>query len=145
MKLFLDNNLPPSLAKALDALVAPYNHQAAHLSEEFPTNTPDLEWIAALKEQGNCIILTNDSFKEYVAERKALAESGLVVFWLSGKQWGKLKLLEKNLSVLEWTSAILNHAEPALAEAMRTGKGSIWAMKYMPNRREYKFERERLA
>ena len=145
MKLFLDNNLPPALAKALNALLEPYYHQAIHLSEEFPTNTSDLEWIAALKEQGNCIILTNDSFKEYVAERKALAESGLVVFWLSGKQWGKLKLLEKNLSILEWTSAILNYAEPAIAEAIRTGKGSIWAMRHVPNNRKYKFEREQLS
>ena len=145
MKLFLDNNLPLSLAKALNALIEPYSHQAVHLQDEFEHNTPDLEWIATLKKQRNCIILSNDRFKEYAAERKALAESGLVVFWLTGKQWGKLKLLEKNLSVLEWTNAILNHAEPALAEAMRTGKGSIWAMKYMPNRREYKFERERLA
>ena len=144
MKLFLDNNLPQSLAKSLNALIEPYRHHAIHLSEEFPPNTPDLAWIAALKIQGDCIVLSNDRFKEYAAERKALAESGLVVFWLSGKQWGRLKLLEKNLSILEWTSAILDHAKPALAEAIRTGKGSIWAMKYIPNNRNYKFEREKL-
>ncbi|MDX9987377.1 MULTISPECIES: hypothetical protein [Thiothrix] len=145
MKLFLDNNLPPSLATALNAIIAPLQHQAVHLSEKFPRNIPDLEWISALGREGGWVILSNDRFREYAAERKALADSGLVVFWLSGKQWGKLKILEKNLSILEWTRAILEHAEPASVESKQTGKGSIWAMRHIPNRRKYEFEREKLT
>lgn len=144
MKLFLDNNLPPSLAKALDALISPYNHQAIHLSEKFPRNTSDLEWIATLKQEGGWIVLSHDQFKEYTAERKALADSGLVVFWLSGKSWNKLKLLEKNLAVLEWTKALLEQAEPAIRKAEQTGRGEAWSMKHTPNRRKYDFEKEKL-
>ena len=65
------------------------------------------------------------------------------VNWI--KQWGKLKILEKNLSILEWTRAILEHAEPASVESKQTGKGSIWAMRHIPNRRKYEFEREKLT
>jgi predicted nuclease of predicted toxin-antitoxin system len=64
LKLFLDNNLPPSLAKALDALIEPYNHQAIHLSEKFPRNTSDLEWIATLNREGGWVVLSHDQFKE---------------------------------------------------------------------------------
>jgi len=143
LKLFLDNNLPPSLAKALDALIAP-THQAIHLRDKFPPHTPDIEWIAVLKRESDWAILSQDQFRESAAERKALAESGLVVYWLSGKQWNKLPSLEKNLAVLEWTREILEHAEHAIREAQQTGKGSAWSIKYVANNRKRSFVKENL-
>ena len=144
MKLFLDNNLPPSLAKALDALIAPLHH-AVHLRDKFPVYTSDLEWIAVLKHEGGWAILSQDQFRESSAERKALAESGLVVYWLSGKQWNKLPLLEKNLAVLEWTQEILQHAEPAIRAAQKTGKGSAWSIKFVANNRRRLLVQEKLT
>ncbi len=142
MKLFFDNNLPPTLAKALDALITP--HHAVHLRDKFPTDTLDIAWIDILKQEGNWVIISQDQFKENTSERKALADSGLVVYLLVGKQWNKLPLLDKNLAVLEWTKAILAHAEPVLAEACKTGKGSAWSIKYAANNRKHVFIREHL-
>lgn len=143
MKLFVDNNLPPSLAKALDALITPY--RAVHLRDKFQPHTADLEWIATLKQEGQWAILSQDQFRESTAERKALAESGLVVYWLSGKQWNKLPSLEKNLAVLEWTREILEHAALAIREAQQTGKGSAWSIKYAANNRKRTLIRETLT
>lgn len=143
MKLFVDNNLPQSLAKALNALIAP-QYEAIHLREKFPHYIPDLEWIAALKQEGEWAILSQDQFKEKLAERKALAESGLVVYWLLGKSWNRLQSLEKNLAVLEWTKELLEHAAPAIREAQQTGKGSAWSIKYIANNRRRSFVRENL-
>lgn len=141
MKFFIDNNLPFSLAIALDILIQP-RHEAIHVSRKFSADTPDIEWISTLIQEGGWVILTHDGFKEYAIERKALVESGLVVYWLKGKQWNPLTLLDKNLAVLEWTKALLDHAQPALEKARTTGKGAAWSIRYKANNRRYSFDRE---
>lgn len=90
MKCLLDNNLPPSLAKALDALsIHQFSdlEQVIALREKFPSDTADIAWIQALGQEGDWFVLSADKFrKNGDLERKALRQSKLIVFCLS-KQW----------------------------------------------------------
>ena len=80
VKFFLDNNLPPTLAEAFNILIRPYEYSAIHLQTKFEPSTADIEWITTLSQEGDWAILTNDAFRQYKIERKALIESGLVVY-----------------------------------------------------------------
>ena len=46
MKMMVDENLPPALARALAALFAG-QHQIIHLRERFGAGTTDIEWMTA--------------------------------------------------------------------------------------------------
>ena len=144
MKIFIDNNLPQTLVKALHTLIAP-DHECVHLRDKFSENVSDLEWIEVLTKEGGWVILSQDKFtKSNKMERKALAKSGLVVYLLSGKGWAKLKSLKKNLAILEWTESLLDHAEPALKDAKSKGIGSAWSICYKANNRKYNIKSESL-
>ena len=60
MKFFVDNNLPPALAKALHALSEPEGHEACHLKEKFAQDTPDSDWIDTLSKEGGWSVITHD-------------------------------------------------------------------------------------
>lgn len=63
MKCLVDNNLPPALAKALDALSAskfPDLEQVIALREKFSPDTSDVTWIQSLGQEGNWFILSAD-------------------------------------------------------------------------------------
>lgn len=145
MKFFIDHNLPIPLAESLHALISPLGHKAIHLTVKFPANTPDVKWIQTLTQEKNWVILTQDLFRQHEAERKALIQSGLVVYWLKGKGWNRLQLVEKNLAVIEWTKAMIDHAEPVLSKAQQSGIGSAWSMRYKPNTRKFNFDSESLT
>ena len=59
MRFFLDNNLPPKLAKSLNALVEP-DHQIVHLKDRFAANTTDETWMSALASESDWIIISGD-------------------------------------------------------------------------------------
>jgi hypothetical protein len=55
LKLLLDHNLSPRLAKALDALFV--EHQILALRDKFSADVTDIEWIAGLdRESGNALM-----------------------------------------------------------------------------------------
>lgn len=67
MKCLLDNNLPPSLAKALDALsIHQFSdlEQVIALREKFPPDTADIAWIQALGQEGDWFVLSADQFRK---------------------------------------------------------------------------------
>ena len=86
----MDNNLPPALARALNALSANKFsdlEQVIALREKLPPDTSDVAWIQMLGQEGGWFILSADQFRKHGdLERKALRQSGLIVFCLS-KQW----------------------------------------------------------
>ena len=51
MKLALDENLPPSLARAAHALLQPEGGQAFSIPDRFGRGFADIDWIAALRPQ----------------------------------------------------------------------------------------------
>jgi len=83
LKLFLDNNLAPRIARSLNALFD--DHQIVALREEFAQNTPDVEWITALDRQGGWAVLTRDlHIRTRPHERAALDCARIVFFFLAG-------------------------------------------------------------
>jgi len=60
VRFFLDNNLPPRVARALHCLLDP-KHSAVHLKERFPQDTPDVDWLDALAGEPDWIILSADT------------------------------------------------------------------------------------
>ena len=114
MKCLLDNNLPPSLAKALDALsIHQFSdlEQVIALREKFPSDTADIAWIQALGQEGDWFVLSADKFrKNGDLERKALRQSKLIVFCLS-KQWSDQPYWEKSAHLLRWWPHIVEQAQ----------------------------------
>lgn len=85
MKFFVDNNLPPALAKALHALSEPSDHSVVHLKGKFSANAPDSDRIDALAQEGGWSVITHDKLNKGL-EREALRRAGLIVFFLD-KGW----------------------------------------------------------
>jgi len=58
LKLLLDHNLSPRLARALGALFV--DHQIVALRDKFPENIADIDWILELDRDGGWGVLTKD-------------------------------------------------------------------------------------
>lgn len=77
MNVFLDNNLSPRVARALD-MVAEVD--VRHLTEMFEPDTPDTDWLRSLRTTGHWAILTGDDrIHRRPHERRAVLEAGHVL------------------------------------------------------------------
>ncbi|MCH7674803.1 DUF5615 family PIN-like protein [candidate division KSB1 bacterium] len=81
MKFFCDNNISHRIAKALFILAQPT--EVIHLTDKFPTNTPDEEWIFKMKQEGYVIISGDSKIAKRPHQKKALIDSKLTVFFLA--------------------------------------------------------------
>jgi hypothetical protein len=86
LKLLIDHNLSPALARSLQPLFPQHTIEA--LRDRFPVNTTDLEWMTALDADGGWAALTRDQgIKRKPHERLALDRNKIVFFFLSGGAW----------------------------------------------------------
>lgn len=100
MKLLLDNNLPPVMARSIQLLVAGDGHIVVALRDRFPANTPDVEWLGTLGAEGGWSILTLDQMiARRPAERLALHRSQVTAYFMAAA-WQKLTTLEKTARLL---------------------------------------------
>lgn len=126
MKLLLDNNLPPRVARALHLLVEADGHTVTHLRDRFPSNTPDIEWLNTLGNEGGWAILSADMrIHKNRAEREAWRKSNTVAFFLS-RWWSKQKFTAIAARILmRWSDLEDQYrlvAAPAAFEVRSTGK-----------------------
>jgi hypothetical protein len=92
LKLLLDHNLSPRLAKALAVLFV--DHEIVALRDKFPQDATDIDWIAALDREGGWAVLTKDlRIRQRPHERAALDRSRIVYFFLAGA-WMKCTVEE---------------------------------------------------
>ncbi len=83
LKLLLDHNLAPRLAKCLQALFD--RHEIVALRDKFATDTPDVDWIRALDRDRGWAVLTRDlRIRTRPHERAVLDSSAIVYFFLAG-------------------------------------------------------------
>jgi hypothetical protein len=83
LKLLLDHNLAPRLARSLQALFE--EHVIVSLGEKFAVGTTDVEWIRALDREGGWAVLTKDlRIKTRPHERAVFDSSAIVFFFLAG-------------------------------------------------------------
>ena len=90
MKLLLDHNLSPKLARTLAALYVP-EHEIAALRDKFSPNVADVDWITALDREGGWAVLTQDLRIRTRPERAAMDRARIVFFFLAGA-WRKFKV-----------------------------------------------------
>jgi hypothetical protein len=92
LKLLLDHNLSPKLARALQALFD--DHEVVALRDKFGVQTSDEEWITALDREGGWAVLTKDlRLRTRPHERAAMDRSRIVYFFLAGA-WKKISVEE---------------------------------------------------
>ena len=93
MKLLIDHNISYRIARSLHALFE-LEHEIVALRDRFPDNTPDIEWIEELDQQGAWAVLTRDlRIRTRPHERKAMDASRIVFFFLAGA-WRKSDVAE---------------------------------------------------
>lgn len=106
MRILIDNNLSPHLARALAALSKPHQIDVEHIRDKFKANTPDIEWIDALSADGGWTVISQDRLTRNPLEREALRRSGLIAFILA-KGWTSLREWDKAWQLVRWWPRII--------------------------------------
>lgn len=109
MKFFVDNNLPPPLARAMHALCEPFGHETWHLKQKFSQDAVDPDWIAALSSEGGWSVITHDKLNKGL-EREALRRAGLIVLFLD-KSWSHQRFWDKAHNLVRWWPRIIDQSE----------------------------------
>lgn len=109
MKFFVDNNLPPALARALHALSESHGHSVVHLRAKFEPNAKDEDWIKALSSEGGWSVVTHDRLNKGL-EREVLSRAGLIVFFLD-KSWSKRTFWDISHTLVRWWPRIIEQSE----------------------------------
>ena len=92
MKLLVDHNLSPALARCLQPLFP--DHTVIALRERFATDVTDVEWITVLSAEGGWAVLTKDlRIRTRPHERHAMDTSRIVYFFLAAG-WKKFSVPE---------------------------------------------------
>lgn len=101
MKCFFDENLPPRLARALNALVSNSGIEVRALRDAFTPGTTDIEWITALSSSDEkCFIITKDRrIRKNRPELEAWKESGLQIVFMQ-KAWSGQALWDINWKLI---------------------------------------------
>lgn len=110
MKCLIDNNLPPSFAKALTALSVKEEIKVFSLREKFKENALDTEWIAELSKEKDWFIISSDRFNKSLLEKEALRQSGITAFILA-KGWQHIGYWEQAWSLVRWWPSIIGVAK----------------------------------
>ena len=113
MKVVLDENLAPALARALDALFKG-EHKVIHLRERFGRGITDQQWIADLSQDSQWIVISGDRrITRNRAEYQAFRNSRLIGFFLSkGLYKAKLaKQMERMLAMWDNIIALASSVE----------------------------------
>jgi hypothetical protein len=83
VKVIIDENLSPALARALSALFAG-EHEVVHIRDRFGPSVKDSDWIRQLSEGGHWLVISGDA---KIAKRKAelatFRNSRLIGFFLA--------------------------------------------------------------
>lgn len=83
MKILIDENLPPALARALNALFDG-DHEIAHLREKFGPGVKDIQWIGDLSREGRWIVIPADRrITRNKAEYATFQNSRLIGFFMA--------------------------------------------------------------
>lgn len=114
MKLLLDHNLSPKLARALQAIFD--EHTIVPLRDRFEKDTTDEAWISALDKEGGWAVLTKDlRIRTRPHERAVMDRSKIVFFFLSGS-W-------KNYAVAETAARLIRLVSKMAAQVELADRG----------------------
>ncbi|TPL71893.1 hypothetical protein FJ941_28315 [Mesorhizobium sp. B2-3-13] len=110
MKVVIDENLPPALARSLNALFAG-KHQIIHTRDRFGPKVTDVQWIGELSAEGRWIVISGDRrITRNKTEYNAFRSSNLVGFFLS-KGLNKSPIIKQMERLLALWQTIETQAE----------------------------------
>lgn len=114
MNFLFDHNLPPSWARALDALSNNKFEPGAvgdvvALKDKFLPNTTDAEWLKTLKDEGNWTVISGDTFRKNNAEKELVRSRGLNIFVLP-KIWTTQQHWARTVNLIAWWPKIVMQA-----------------------------------
>lgn len=111
MKVFFDHNMSAAMARAFRELFKG-EHDVITLPDKFERDTPDVDWINGLSDEGHWVIISGDRrITRNRAEYYAFRNSKLIGFFLSPglykskvtKQMERILALWDNIEVLART------------------------------------------
>jgi PIN like domain len=106
LKLLLDNNFSPRVARCLQALFAD-DHEIIALRDKFAEDTTDVEWIKTLDREGGWAVITRDlRIRTRPHERAALDRANVVFFFLAGA-WRKSTVEDTAARLIRWVPKIV--------------------------------------
>ena len=112
MRFFFDNNLPPRLARALNALADP-EHSVVHLKDRFAGNTPDLVWLPQLGTETDWVIVSGDlRIRKNPHELSAWKAAKHTTFFLKNA-WMALKFWDQAQKMVKCFPELVRQAERA--------------------------------
>jgi predicted nuclease of predicted toxin-antitoxin system len=102
MRLILDENLPPALARSLDALSSRDGHSVTHIRDLVGSGALDTTWIAAAAQEIDPVVVSGDRrmlTREH--ELRALRAHNLTTFIL-GPGWSDRTFWDKAWLLTRW-------------------------------------------
>jgi hypothetical protein len=118
VRVLLDNNISPLVARAINTLVEADGDRVVALRDEFPADAPDVQWIGELGRRGAWVVISGDvQITRRAAERAAWRSSGLVGFFFE-PSWSRFKNTEKAARLLLWWPRIREQAGLVAGGAM---------------------------
>jgi hypothetical protein len=110
VRFFLDNNLCPAFAPALTSLSKQEGCEVVHLSEKFPRNIKDEDWLPALSREGGWVVVSGDlRIFKLPHLRAAWVNSKLTTFFLA-KGWMNKPLWDQAWWLVRWWPDIMKQA-----------------------------------
>jgi hypothetical protein len=115
LRFFFDNCVNKKYVDALRILADVQGYELVHLTDLYPPNMPDLEWMTALAEQGDWIVISADPrIMRNKVERKAWEECGLTTFFFSDN-WSQKQFWKQMADLVSWWPSIVLEARKAPA------------------------------
>lgn len=83
VNVLFDHNMPPAIARAVDAIISVDGHAAFPLRRKFPPDISDIDLFAELGRDGDWIVISKDTANaRRTAERRAILRSGVLALYL---------------------------------------------------------------
>jgi len=113
VRFFLDNCISIAMSKALQELAKSQRVEITHLSEKFPRDISDVDWIYTIGKEGWVVVSGDTRISRNPVERAAWHEAGFTVFFLDDG-WASKNFWIQAAELIRWW--------PTIAEAARTCK-----------------------
>jgi hypothetical protein len=85
-------------------------HAIFHLRDKFSDDTPDVEWLGSLAEEGDWIVISADlRISRNPVEKATWKESGLTAFFFAAP-WGNDSFWKQSASLVTWWPEIVRQA-----------------------------------
>ncbi len=112
MKVFLDNNLSPAIARALNELARHENWSVSHLRDFFPPDVSDAHWIAELGKDGGWTVISADVRLMRRPHERAALKAGKVTVFVLQPGWLSLRFWDQAWLLVRWLPILVASAEP---------------------------------